>query len=96
MVGQPVYPGAEHCFAGTFAFQADLLVITSTEVCPSSILSFSRRFIGSHNCKLKAKNQWFLESNFAKIFDVCCFAQILSKGLKVGLRNVYLAAFEYF
>ena len=38
------------------AFQADPLVITSTEVCPTSILSFSRRFVGLHNCKLEAKN----------------------------------------
>ena len=56
--GRPVCPGAEHCFAGAVAFHflADPLVITSTEVCPSRILSFFRRFIGSHNCKLKAKN----------------------------------------
>ena len=32
------YPGAELCFAGALAFQADPLVITSTEVCPSSYL----------------------------------------------------------
>ena len=32
------------------AFQADPFV--SSQICPSSILFFSRRFFGSHNCKL--------------------------------------------
>ena len=36
------------------------------------------------SCLLLVKHQWFLEM------------QVLSKGSKVGLRNVYLAAFRVF
>ena len=45
------------------------------------------------------KHQWFLESNFAdNSNDNSTFVayRAMSKGSKVGLHNVYLAAFEYF
>ena len=51
------------------AFQADPLrkrAFVSKQVCPSSILFFSRRFFGSHNCKVILCN--YVTGKLKKVF----------------------------